>query len=1222
MHDRAELETSRKKSCSSWVARTVITALGMLVGFTLFSSPANAQTVLPDTDPHGLIAYFNRVSAYSISKEHPDRLEVWACNTLSGEPASKSALRVDPVRLVRQFKAAAQRYFAWLSENRYRPEFIVGGTVTAENDTKCRDTVYRSRPGSNKITGIIIMTDTESVTFPRDGTPIPGYASFGELCSYANIQADSCPGKGRYTVLRSNRSDSEFHDHLLVHEMGHMLSFPHSFNDKKPGGEYNNRMDVMSAGITVGVNIGTLAVNRYLSGWMTTKQVKVIPAPEGNSQLDGPYYLEYIGEPGLQMMVLPVKKGEFYTLGTRVRLDRDSEIPLEGVEVYRIDQFGCDKSSYYYKTYAVCVAVNLRTEPFVADGRSGGDFGHVYRVGEVIELEEDIAWNNTQIWIRVLKPTEAGYMVWVGSGPVRSGPFWQGKFLDDEGSVHESSINQLAASGITLGCDSGRYGRGPHQFCPEEKVTRAQMVRFLGRALGLTVKTDGETPSLDFTDINLEAEYAQYLNALGPIATGYPDGTFRPSQPITRGEVAIMLNRALPLNDSGDRNAYADVDESDEPELAKAVANLAAAGITQGCASEPEPLFCPDKPLSRAQMASLLVRSPLDTSSDDDDEEGRPVGRSVRIEVGDPSTRCPQGVTCWGLHRDYDYKFSDGFGSPPYTLECWIGGQLAWAGDWRGEPTRGCYSWGSGQTVHVVVDGVESNKLLWAQPDDEETQPEETQSDGREVRISVGDPSTRCPQGVTCWGLHRDYHYEFSDDFGSPPYTLECWIDGSRRWAGIWSGRSTTGCYMWGDGGEIVYVVVDGVKSNELRWAQPDDDEVWPDGGETPQPDGRKVRIEWGKDLSSDSDPYISSWCEDYVYCREFDYELDGFGSGPYTLECWLNGTRRGSRVWQGPEYPERGCRVKGNILLVPYVIVDGVKSNELRWPDDEETQSDDEETQSDGPKVRIKWGKDLSSDDPWCSGYVYCQDFSYELTDFGSGPYKLECWLNDRWWGSKIWSGPEERGCRVKGNKLLIPYVIVDGVESNKLLWSRSDDEETQPDDQEGVQTEWHVNDKPSLSYRDEGDGSRKIQSLDSTVWGKGPAWWYLRSEGYSQSDSYYTFAFGDAPVVDNRAEWLMGSRIGIQEIQVYIPGNSSKPFVATVDYEIRIAGEPRWVRIEQERNKGWVSLGRFDLNGAEVTIRVDDTNAYPRHTPENEHKSRIGINAVRMRCVSNCTP
>jgi hypothetical protein len=49
-------------------------------------------------------------------------------------------------------------------------------------------------------------------------------------------------------------------------------------------------------------------------------------------------------------------------------------------------------------------------------------------------------------------------------------------FTDDETSIHESSINRLAASGVTGGCGPGRY-------CPRANVTREQMAAFLHRGL-------------------------------------------------------------------------------------------------------------------------------------------------------------------------------------------------------------------------------------------------------------------------------------------------------------------------------------------------------------------------------------------------------------------------------------------------------------------------------------------------------------------------------------------------------------------------------------------------------------------------------------------------------------------------------------------------------------------------------------------------------------------
>ena len=992
--------------------RAVITTLGMLVGFAIFSSPTHAQTAPSaeqieaaySNDPLRLIAYSASIRSYSRSSIRPDLIAVYICNTSSGTWGPNQN------RLANQLREASS-YFRWLSGGLYGPKFIMmGDTVDSTEEKDCYKKARKrseSLPNSKKITGAIVMTDTNLVTNPSTGKQTAwGWGWDGYFCGGDNCYHSKT---GREAQINSNIAPNgrgNWSTNTLVHEMGHMLSFPHSFsgNTIRVDGqviEYDNKMDIMSGGKET-IRFGTLAINRYAAGWIPDEQVKVYPVSGDSSRSGALYDLMPLGQPGWQMLVLPVQPGKFYALGARVKSGYDNDIPSEGVEVYLIDQSsGCD---------VACSGLRRRTRPVVAAGSSVGQHGHVYDAGKVIVLDD-----TRGVRIRVLKRTadRSGYTVWVGPGPL------EGYFFDDEGSTHEMSINWLATEEITQGCDkNNRY-----RFCPKDKVTRAQMAVFLARFLDLTVTADDKASASGFNDVIPGAWYAGHLNALGRIASGDDDETFRPSQPITRGEMAVMLNRALKLDASGNQNtAFTDVREGTE--LAIASANLHAAGITQGStrchnSGGSEPLFCPDDSLTRGQMAAFLHRS-RDFRGSSDDDESRPDGREVRISWGTDAsgrTGCPQGKVC----LNYNYEFGEGFGPPPYTLECWFKGEneRRWPPPeegpriWFGEPEKGCWVSGSSRTVsYVVVDGVKSNELPWVQS-----------ADVRAVRISVGEPSTRCPRNVDCWGLHRDYHYELTG-FGPGPYTLECLARTSGdEWDPVdkftWSGVPAEGCFSWGESGrQTVYVVVDGVKSNELPWS---------DG-----PDGREVRIKWGVDLSSDPDPAIREDCSGFVFCQAFNYELIGFGPGPHTYECLINNQR-----WKSYPVREReGCRARGNKLIEAYIVVDGVKSNLLRW-----TRSDDEETQPDGREVRIEWGVDLSSDpDPAiredCSGFVFCQAFNYELIGFGPGPHTYECLINNQRW--KSYPVREREGCRARGNKLIVAHVVVDGVKSDPLRWTR----------------------------------------------------------------------------------------------------------------------------------------------------------------------------------------
>ena len=71
--------------------------------------------------------------------------------------------------------------------------------------------------------------------------------------------------------------------------------------------------------------------------------------------------------------------------------------------------------------------------------------------------------------------------------------------------------------------------------------------------------------------------------------------------------MATFLARALNLEAPEGRAGFTDVDESSVH--AADIKALYAAGITLGCPSQQGLQFCPDQPVTRAQMATFLARA-------------------------------------------------------------------------------------------------------------------------------------------------------------------------------------------------------------------------------------------------------------------------------------------------------------------------------------------------------------------------------------------------------------------------------------------------------------------------------------------------------------------------------------------------------------------------------------------------------------------------------------
>jgi mannan endo-1,4-beta-mannosidase len=170
-----------------------------------------------------------------------------------------------------------------------------------------------------------------------------------------------------------------------------------------------------------------------------------------------------------------------------------------------------------------------------------------------------------------------------------------------------SFIERLYAAGITGGC-----GVSPLRYCPEETVTRAQMAVFLLRG----IHTASYTPpavgaGTGFGDVPSAYWAAAFIKQLAVegITTGCGNGNFCPEHPVTRAQMAVFLLRSKHGAGYTPPGVGAGTGFGDVPSdywSAAWIKQLVTEGITTGCGSGN---YCPENPVTRAQMAVFLVRA-------------------------------------------------------------------------------------------------------------------------------------------------------------------------------------------------------------------------------------------------------------------------------------------------------------------------------------------------------------------------------------------------------------------------------------------------------------------------------------------------------------------------------------------------------------------------------------------------------------------------------------
>lgn len=148
------------------------------------------------------------------------------------------------------------------------------------------------------------------------------------------------------------------------------------------------------------------------------------------------------------------------------------------------------------------------------------------------------------------------------------------ELTDIDGHRHEEAIRALVAEGIINGFPDG-------EFKPDVEIKRGDAAVMIARALDLLDgKNIPETNLTDLGEVNKVTQEAIAKLVDAGIVSGFKDGSFKPNNHITRGEMAKMIAEAydLPLGDG--ETDFSDVSATQT--LAKYVDAIAEVGITQG----------------------------------------------------------------------------------------------------------------------------------------------------------------------------------------------------------------------------------------------------------------------------------------------------------------------------------------------------------------------------------------------------------------------------------------------------------------------------------------------------------------------------------------------------------------------------------------------------------------------------------------------------------------
>jgi len=354
--------------------------------------------------------------------------------------------------------------------------------------------------------------------------------------------------------------------------------------------------------------------------WLIDDEVSEVEEPELTITMDddkdvtavfvrSPVVLPYVGEiidpntggalavPDLiELLIPPLAAPNEFEIGVTAQ-EADPEVvcapdgPVDGV-VFEVTAFEwVDDEQEPLDAFQENVDVTLHWEEDLDRDEAESILIHYYHEG-------------LQMWIPL--PTEVDVVnqraVAEIDGPVDLVMCIKDKFTDIHGHWSERYILLLSEYGAISGYPD-------MTFRPDTTVNREEFTRMLVDAAGIEVPEIVRLLPVLVDDSDEISTWAQpYVEAAlsHGLIEGFEDGTFRPSERVTRAQVATMLSRALGLSPQGDL-PFTDAEEI--PGWAGGhVAALANLDIIRGYPVNEAYYFRPDEVTTRAEAAAFLTR--------------------------------------------------------------------------------------------------------------------------------------------------------------------------------------------------------------------------------------------------------------------------------------------------------------------------------------------------------------------------------------------------------------------------------------------------------------------------------------------------------------------------------------------------------------------------------------------------------------------------------------